>query len=494
MLTKFVRHDGYSRMKTALVSFPSTKFPAVSRFVVINSVRASSSTTLSSPSHTFDSKIVHVKNGKKRVKKTLRGRPISAMTVRDRQRRFVERNEIPLGRILMRGGVIRQSKRMLEMAEGRLTWIRDRLYKFWNPDYGSPDPSHPQSDQRQPQRPKKQATVMDGRWWFWNIVLAVSPAAFIGLYCEFRAKPRMIAYHRRNALEEMEEAFGKEFVEEHGEALLEEKLKRMQPQSWEEYLKEIYQGLGQLFLYVSKSTLPSGDDDDGTDSGKPDSTSLETRSSYETATAIPLQDSVPPLLSKRDVGSHDPEVESTEQGQRSLHEIVRRLKRLEALLDIQAEGREINNSSTKEMLQEKLQRLEGRDMRDRRHDRQREEWLELMASTKSDATGIPPNRGKVVDLSAPKTSETTGSEEAASSPTLNTAIQEALQAATKDVVGQTTTALRRLHGEIVDGWNSITKGREEKNIKANEKAVLDDDDDDSSTRRKSQAPPQPKAT
>jgi hypothetical protein len=87
-----------------------------------------------------------------------------------------------------------------ERFETRLTFARDGLAKLWRTaTTGSPELSSTGSS-----RPSRIELQMDANWWFWNLLLAASPAVLLAVYCEFRGKPQMHAYN--TALEEQQQA------------------------------------------------------------------------------------------------------------------------------------------------------------------------------------------------------------------------------------------------------------------------------------------------
>ena len=74
-----------------------------------------------------------------------------------------------------------------ERLSTRLQWARSNLRNTWYDVTGS-SPQNP--------RPARASLEMDTNWWFWNLLLAVSPAVIIALYCEMVAKPQMVEYNK----------------------------------------------------------------------------------------------------------------------------------------------------------------------------------------------------------------------------------------------------------------------------------------------------------
>jgi hypothetical protein len=105
------------------------------------------------------------------------------------------------------------SNKLLQLAQSRVSWLRDQLYSYWNPTYTTAVPKIAQSeatstspsiDSRPTTRQFNKSTlVMDERWWFWNVLFALTPAIGIALYCELRGKFVMREFHRGQELIEL---------------------------------------------------------------------------------------------------------------------------------------------------------------------------------------------------------------------------------------------------------------------------------------------------
>jgi hypothetical protein len=121
---------------------------------------------------------------------------------------------------------------LLLTAQGRLSWLRDKVYTHWNPDYSSSSSSSSSTSatknstlslsmqQQQQQRMLAKNTIqMDVRWWIWNTLFALAPAILIGLYCEFRGKYIVYEFHQQKELENMKRLLGEDYVNEHAQEL-----------------------------------------------------------------------------------------------------------------------------------------------------------------------------------------------------------------------------------------------------------------------------------
>ncbi len=103
-------------------------------------------------------------------------------TTRDRMRVLLEKNQLP-------SDAFSQAKanQLLELAQSRLSFFRNKIYQNWNPDYLS----------LQHKRPNRLDVVMDARWWAWNIAFALLPAVLIATFCELRGKPLVEKYRKQ---------------------------------------------------------------------------------------------------------------------------------------------------------------------------------------------------------------------------------------------------------------------------------------------------------
>ena len=120
-------------------------------------------------------------------------------TTRIRLRQMVELNQLPARR--------RDDKsiqQLVSVATQRMEWLQTTIYRHWNPDYQPDKPTMSAESaggstsvtEGQKQAPRRRIrVVMDARWWFWNIMFALMPAAVIALYCEFRVHPAMEAFY-----------------------------------------------------------------------------------------------------------------------------------------------------------------------------------------------------------------------------------------------------------------------------------------------------------
>ena len=159
--------------------------------------------------------------GKKRRRSSRFDRPHrGALTIREQQRMLVETN---IRR--KRSDVLQQSEDLVNVATGRLDWLRHSLYSYWNPDYATQQNTGDNSNAAGAIRVHtKYKLIMDRRWWIWNIAFALLPAVCIGLYCEFRAKPRMLEFHRLQQVAQQRSTHGEEWYQEQmHKVLVEEK-------------------------------------------------------------------------------------------------------------------------------------------------------------------------------------------------------------------------------------------------------------------------------
>ncbi|GKY92699.1 hypothetical protein MPSEU_000240100 [Mayamaea pseudoterrestris] len=139
--------------------------------------------------------------------------PTPVLTVREKRLKLIRENVQP------KKSNPQQINQLLSTAQGRVSWLRDRLYSHWNPDYLASQ-KFIVGDSSIPRRPKANAIRMDARWWFWNVLFAVLPATLIVIYCEFYGKYYVYDFHRQRDLADMKRLLGDDFAAKHADELL----------------------------------------------------------------------------------------------------------------------------------------------------------------------------------------------------------------------------------------------------------------------------------
>jgi hypothetical protein len=86
-----------------------------------------------------------------------------------------------------------------ERVTTRLEWARESVTAFWKDSTGT-------TKTGTGTRPQRYDLQMNTSWWFWNLLLAASPALMIALYCEAIAKPQMIFQQEAQQQAESDEA------------------------------------------------------------------------------------------------------------------------------------------------------------------------------------------------------------------------------------------------------------------------------------------------
>lgn len=130
------------------------------------------------------------------------------VTDRDRIRLLVQTNR----RRTVPPTLFNAPNELIEVAQGRLAWVRNKMYTYWNPDYkeGSSDLASASAEQMSIRRPTKPGLVMDARWWMLNLLFALLPACTIAIYCEFRGKDVVRDFQRSQRLIELRKVLGDE--------------------------------------------------------------------------------------------------------------------------------------------------------------------------------------------------------------------------------------------------------------------------------------------
>lgn len=133
----------------------------------------------------------------------------STITTKDRLRTVIDKNKIKASLLPTRD----QASDVLDLAQSRVTWVRDKVYEFWGASTGdAKGDSSSSAAAAVSNRPVKKDINMDTRWWIWNILFAVVPALIIGTYCEFRGQKLMHEYYTGLEMEQMKRILGEDAV------------------------------------------------------------------------------------------------------------------------------------------------------------------------------------------------------------------------------------------------------------------------------------------
>ncbi|KAL3926971.1 MAG: hypothetical protein SGBAC_013266, partial [Bacillariaceae sp.] len=100
-----------------------------------------------------------------------RKKPKLPFTTKDRLRRVVPRSPQQPLKI--------DADLVTERLQTRLDWVRSNIEGLWK-------------DPNATNRPDRYELAIDGNWWTWNLLLALTPGILIAAYCEFVAKPMML--------------------------------------------------------------------------------------------------------------------------------------------------------------------------------------------------------------------------------------------------------------------------------------------------------------
>jgi hypothetical protein len=92
---------------------------------------------------------------------------------------------------------IASPQELAERAVHRLQVARSTLQEAWN---NSGNATATAAAATKP--PSNKGLVMDANWWFWNVLLAVSPALLIGVYCQFVVIPQMIKQNQTHSIQQ----------------------------------------------------------------------------------------------------------------------------------------------------------------------------------------------------------------------------------------------------------------------------------------------------
>jgi hypothetical protein len=134
----------------------------------------------------------------------------TAITTKDRLRTVIDQNKVKASLLPTRD----QASDVLNLAQSRVTWVRDKVYEFWGASTGDATGGSSSSAAAAaiPNRPVKKDINMDVRWWIWNILFALAPALAIGIYCEFRGQKLMHEYYTGLETEQIRRILGEDAV------------------------------------------------------------------------------------------------------------------------------------------------------------------------------------------------------------------------------------------------------------------------------------------
>jgi hypothetical protein len=125
-------------------------------------------------------------------------------TTKDRMRRLVETNIVTKKPSIS----LKEFNKLYEVANSRLSWIRNKVFSIWNADYNTNTTTTATSTAKEQKRPIRHGPIMDATWWFWNVAFALLPAVLIGLYCELRGEDLVVEYKRRKQLDDIRRVIG----------------------------------------------------------------------------------------------------------------------------------------------------------------------------------------------------------------------------------------------------------------------------------------------
>jgi hypothetical protein len=289
---------------------------------------------------------------------------------------------------------------MVDLARGRINWIKNRAMLYWNPDYreetdlvvqqrirGNNDNVNPQ--QQQQQRRFTHTTILDERWWIWNILLALSPATVLVLYCEFIGKPNMLDFHKRQALAQIQIAMGNDYTEAKGLAIYNARRELERDPTFGErlnsFLVEMYEifkiARGWLLDEDEQSSPTSSSTDEDHDHSRDD----DHRQPLQKNLFLPVESSPVPtreITSVPSSGSTEPSREPT------VAELMQRIQQLETMVSSTINAANMEDKSpetpikhaTEAEINERLRRIQQSGPMSRFEDQFRYKWASVIAA------------------------------------------------------------------------------------------------------------------
>ena len=274
----------------------------------------------------------------------------ATMTTRQRIRRLVEYNQVDRSSLLRASQRVRVQQ-LLHTAQGRMLWLRNQLYSFWNPDLNPTTKATTTTTALEPQkmRPVKRL-VMDERWFMWNLAFAMVPALLIAVYCEFRGQYLMYDFRQELERQQLKQFLGEEtfrVMEENGsvQAFLE---KNEKPRH---VLQRLHDGaneyMNQIKVLVEGLTTEKQQvdrDKEGKEESKSNQSAIPSEPKKEEPTSLLLTrhdkdksgEVIQPTLhqasTRRAAASDSSLLAPKSSGNVSTEELLRRIKELEALI------------------------------------------------------------------------------------------------------------------------------------------------------------------
>lgn len=314
----------------------------------------------------------HQQQQRRRRRKTLvpsKSSPSAStvVTTRDRLRLLIDTNRVAPRKSLQETG-----NELLQVAQGRISWLRNRLFTHWNPDYKEGDAAAALNSQI---RKFKHGAVMDGRWWMWNIAFALLPAMSIAAYCEFRGKRIQQNFHRRLELHQLKAAVGdNDWSVEKANAMLDARDAALREPDWIEsayhFMSQLNRIAGFILQPLQSPVLDETSDGnvkvDHRKTGPEGATTGSGVTTRQPAHALPDR-SIP-------TGTQF----STDR-EPSVQELLYRIQQLEAAVShTQSAG---TDEDMNRRMQRELQRLNGSELKHRFADELQQKWNSTRDST-----------------------------------------------------------------------------------------------------------------
>lgn len=136
---------------------------------------------------------------------------------------------------------------LLSKAASRLSWAQTKLLQQWNPRFHD----------RLQRKKNSQLSRINAKWWFWQMVVCVSPCVAISLYMELRGKYQMYdAYCERTRIQ-MQTIMGEEWANKYADYVLDQEL----PLTFFERGEQILGELTLLYRGLVLGDFPEDDQD-----------------------------------------------------------------------------------------------------------------------------------------------------------------------------------------------------------------------------------------
>ena len=256
-------------------------------------------------------------------------------------------------------GAIRE--RVTPTLQANVNTIRDYAKSFVSSD-------HP--------RAKRIGPKMDQKWWSVNIILALTPAALVALYCESQRGP-MEEYFRSVREKERRRIMGEFGVNEEDEetAMMMAKMDKLdigENEAKKSFFDRFVDAASSLYAYATSLRRDDGDENDSDGTTEPDTEGSTSDDTSPTINHVAAEASDTAASDVSVAAASDATVGPTTDP--SIAALIQRIEALEEQLGAKTATEEKNKRMRQHQLHYRLQRANQSGVQNRAEDRMIDEW------------------------------------------------------------------------------------------------------------------------